>query len=155
MKRKSLPLFLTTLLALSLIFNACSTKDPDKSDTVDVFADINSRNIIGVASGSSATGTFSGTYNKSTKTLAYSIAYTGLTPSEAFIAVGAFGVEGAKERILPLPTANPITGSLTLNAQQENNLFFQSNSISLATTKFPRGEIRGNIVIKPYGPAGK
>ncbi len=155
MKRKSFLLLLPTLLATTLIFNACGTKDPDKSDTVDFFADISSRVLIGVASGSSAAGTFSGTYNKASKTLTYSVAYTGLTPSEAYIGVGAPGTEGIKERILPTPTANPITGSITLDARQENNLFFQNNYIILATTQFPRGAIRGNINIKPYGSVGR
>ncbi len=94
---------------------------------------------------STATGTFAGTYNSSTKVLTYSVFYTGLTPVAGHIHAGAPGVAGGVEVTFANVGTSPITGTATLTADQATKLLANGLYVNLHTAAFGNGEIRGDI----------
>lgn len=93
----------------------------------------------------SATGTMTGTYDKTSRLLTYTVTYTGLTPNGGHIHYGAPGKTGN----VAIPFANltsPITGSITLNSAQGDSLTMGHMYVNLHTVAKPDGEIRANLV---------
>jgi hypothetical protein len=131
------------------LLSACEQNDPDQRDTVELTAALSGSLVIGQGSSSSATGLFTGVYTKSTRDFAYSVAYSGMTLTGAYIGIGKAGVNGQTDNVyLFTGRGNPLTGSATLTLQQENNLLSGNNYIVLASSLFPQGELRGNIGLK-------
>lgn len=95
---------------------------------------------------STATGTSTLTYNPTTKTFTAVTTYSGLTPSMGHIHKGAVGENGPA--IFPFTNlASPITlNSDPLTDEQVNALFKDSMYVNLHTTKYPGGEIRGQLM---------
>ncbi len=150
---------MTAFLATALAVTSCSPiKDaPDKKDTVE-FEGALAGNWVLPSNGSSATGTFTGTYNKVTKSLSYTINYTGITPTGGSInlAPGGPGTNGAS--IATFTSLNsPISGTINFTQNQsseqaqawENALMEERMYVNLTTTQYPAGEIRGNIMRAP------
>jgi len=96
----------------------------------------------------SATGNVSATYNKSTKTLNYTVTYAGLTPTAGHFHIGAHGVAGPIAIQFPYVAYSPITGSTLLTQLQEDALLAGNMYANLYTTANPSGEIRANVVAK-------
>jgi hypothetical protein len=109
-------------------------------------------------SASTATGSLSVNYNKTSKTLNYSFTWTGLSapPSKLTIygpAPTGYGTSNVKQAIITAanPTLYPVsgsyTGSLTVDdvviVEQEllNHLYY----VTIITPAYPGGEIRGQI----------
>lgn len=145
---KTLPV-LCLLFSMLLPLTACEQNDPDQRDTIDLAAPLSGSLVIGQGSSSSATGLFTGVYTKSTRDFSYSVAYSGMTLTGAYIGVGKPGINGSTDNVyLFTGRGNPLTGSATLTPQQENNLLSGNNYIVLASSLFPQGELRGNIGLK-------
>ncbi|HET7118390.1 MAG TPA: CHRD domain-containing protein [Hanamia sp.] len=98
------------------------------------------------ANPSTATGTSTLTYNPATKTFTDVTSYSGITPSMGHIHKGAVGENGPV--VFPFTNlASPITfNSDPLTDEQVNALFKDSMYVNLHTTKYPGGEIRGQLM---------
>src|SRR5688572_25552460 len=81
-----------------------------------------------------------------TRKLTYSIAFTDTLGPEtaAHIHKGAPGVAGPP--IIPLPLGNPISGTLSLDAQNVADLLAGLLYVNIHTAPHPDGEIRGQIL---------
>ena len=142
--KKSYILFLATALALSTA--ACSKKDDPTTTTVEttnLTATINGAQQV-PANNSAATGAFVGVYTSSTKQLSYTVTYQGMTPTVAHIHIGAPGASGQ----VAIPFAqltSPITGTVTLTADQADKLLNNGMYVNMHSTAFANGEVRGDI----------
>jgi|SRR5665213_517918 len=98
------------------------------------------------ANPSTASGTSTLTYNSATKTFTDVTSYTGLTPSMGHIHKGVVGTNGPV--VFPfIDLKSPITlTSPALTDDQVNALFKDSMYVNLHTTKYPGGEIRGQLI---------
>lgn len=95
---------------------------------------------------STATGTFTGDLNEATRVLSYTVTYSGLTPTAGHLhrVTAANGTGGVEIGFGAL--TSPITGTATLTTQTrvdslKNGFYY----VNLHTTRFPGGEIRGDI----------
>jgi hypothetical protein len=142
--KKSYILALVSALAFSTV--ACSKEDDPKTtttETTNLTATINGAQQV-PANNSAATGTFTGVYTPGNKQLSYTVVYQGLVPSVAHIHIGAPGVSGP----VAIPFAqltSPITGTVTLTADQAEKLLTNSMYVNMHSSAFPNGEIRGDI----------
>ena len=137
--------YLILLTSLSLLASACSKEKatPTAPAATTLTATINGAQQVPVVS-SAATGNFTGSYDSGTKQLTYTVTYQGITPSIAHIHIGAPGVAGP----VAIPFANltsPITGTVTLTADQADNLLKNSMYVNMHSNASPNGEIRGDI----------
>lgn len=100
------------------------------------------------ANPSTATGSTTLTYNGATKTFTAVTTYSGITPTMGHIHKAAVGQNGPV--IFPFTElASPITlTSAPLTDDQVNALFKDSMYVNLHTTKYPGGEIRGQLTKK-------
>ncbi|WP_400192833.1 CHRD domain-containing protein [Hymenobacter sp. B81] len=142
--------FKSTAFALlfgALAFTACD-KDEDKpaatNDTVELTATINGQQEV-PANNSAATGTMTGSYNKTTRVLTYTVTYQGLTPAAGHIHQAAPGVNGGVMVPFSSVTTSPITGTATLSQADGDALLAGNSYVNLHTQAFTAGEIRGNI----------
>ena len=137
---------LLAILSLTTFLGSCSKNDSTPTPTSNVTnlaAVINGAQQI-PANGSTATGTFAGTYDGSNMQLTYSVTFQGLTPTSAHIHVGAPGASGAVA--IPFASlASPITGTVTLTADQSNSLLNNNMYVNIHSSSYSGGEIRGNI----------
>jgi len=98
----------------------------------------------------SATGTFSGTYNKTTRVLTYTITHNVANATMAHFHEAPRDSSGAV--VIPIaaatattPIPNSITNTATLSAVQESDLLRGRLYVNIHSTTYPAGEIRGQI----------
>lgn len=96
----------------------------------------------------SATGNVTGTYDKSTKTLTYSITYSGLAPTLGHFHIGAPGTAGPVAITFPYLQPAPINGTVVLTDSQAEALLAGNMYANLHTAANGGGEIRANVVAK-------
>ncbi|WP_303310360.1 CHRD domain-containing protein [Hymenobacter sp. BT730] len=144
----------TSLYAFGLLLAlaaapACDDDEDDTlaNNTVQLQATLNGAQEV-PATTSTATGSFTGTYNTNTRLISYTVTYQGLTPTAGHIHQAAPGVNGP----IIVPFANvstsPITGSETLSEENGAKLLAGETYTNLHTTALPGGEIRGNITVQ-------
>ncbi|MDZ7898585.1 MAG: CHRD domain-containing protein [Arcicella sp.] len=105
-----------------------------------------------------ATGTATGSYNKTSKILNLNVTYAGMTPTAWHIHNAASGVNGAVIFNLinssnttiasKFPTPFNYSTPLALAADQETNLLAGNNYVNIHSAKNPGGEIRGQLALK-------
>ena len=106
------------------------------------------------ANPSVATGTLSGSYDKTAKRLTYSVTYYGLTPTIGHFHIGAPGATGPIAIDLPKNNAaqdgyvSPIAGVYILTPANAAALVGNGLYVNLHTLAYPAGEIRADITIK-------
>lgn len=143
-------LFLSFAIGILAIAGLYSCNDdeetPPNTNLVTYKATLNGMNET-PANASTATGSATFTYNKTTYILTGTITFTGFTPTAAHIHKGASGVAG--EVVFPLGTA-PFTSpinftSAVLNATQQADLQNGLYYVNIHSAAFPGGEIRGQL----------
>ncbi|TAE95029.1 MAG: CHRD domain-containing protein [Runella slithyformis] len=125
---------------------ACKDKGPHLNPEIKIEATIDGIQQT-PRNSSTATGRMDGIYNKDTKTLTYTITYSGITPTAGHFHLGEYGVPN------PVPAwdfgrnlTSPISGSWVLTQQQENALLVVNGIyVNLHTAAFKGGEIRGQL----------
>ena len=131
---------------------ACKDKGPHLNPEVKVEAMLDGLQEFPAKVITSASGRMEGIYNKDTKTLTYTVTYSGLTPI-----AGHFHPGNRNESNGPIHNfislTNPISGTWQGMSQlQENQLLGGIMYVNLHTTANKGGEIRGQIV--PSGLVG-
>jgi hypothetical protein len=127
------------------LLTACSDKEETApmSTTTELTATVNGAQQV-PANPSTATGTFAGTYSSVNKQLVYTVTYQGMTPTIAHIHTGGPGESGSVA--IPFQNlASPITGTVTLTAEQADNLLSNRMYVNLHSAAYPSGELRGDI----------
>lgn len=123
----------------------------DNPDVIRVAAAINSADQV-PANTSTASGTMTGTFTKSTRQLAYTILYQGFAAGSGPVAghfhQAAPGMNGSVFQTLPQVATSPITGTATLSAADAAKLQTNEVYVNLHTAAYPNGEIRGNIRVQ-------
>lgn len=144
------------LMLFAGLITACSSSDDDEygsgnSNTVSYEGTF-------VASSSSvttsATGTATATYNKSTMALAYSANWSGLGSDIAamhFHNSGGVivGIDG-----FTMGTSGNVSGSIVLTSEQASQLASGGIYIQIHTSGYPGGEILATLVKKSSGSSG-
>ncbi|HEX2631009.1 MAG TPA: CHRD domain-containing protein [Chitinophagaceae bacterium] len=157
MKATFLRFMVASTIALGALFTMPSCDDDD-----DTFDDDEMFTISGNASGSqvvpsvtgTGTGTITGTYNSNTRVMNYTSTWTGLSgaPTSASLYNGVSGSSGVAvgtpwTLATPVGASGTYTGSMTLTAEQADQLRNGNWYYSYGTTANPGGEIRGQISI--------
>lgn len=117
---------------------------PRKAATTKLTATLSGQNEV-PANNSTATGTFTGTYDSDAKTLTYEVTYQGINPTMGHIHRGAPGKNGGVEIGFKDASSSPIRGTATLTQAKADSLMAGLYYVNLHTQAFPGGEIRGNI----------
>lgn len=136
-------LFLTGLTTAS-----CSKKAETVTPTtqmVTLTGDLDGKQQV-PANNSAGTGTFTGTYDKSTRVITYKIVFQGMTaaPTAGHFHQGAPGTTGPVS--VPFPgLTSPINGTATLSQADNDKLLAGEFYANLHSSAFPNGELRGNI----------
>ncbi|GAB3287371.1 CHRD domain-containing protein [Hymenobacter tenuis] len=145
--KTTFPAFLL-LLFVSVAMPACNDDDDDNdttpTTTVQLQASLTGQQEV-PATPSSATGTFSGSFDKVTRVLTYTVSYQGLAPSAGHIHQGAPGINGGVLVPFSSVATSPITGTATLTEDNATKLLAGETYVNLHTPAYPGGEIRGNI----------
>ena len=103
-----------------------------------------------------ATGSASGSYNKTSKLLNLNVTYAGITPTAWHIHNGASGVAGPVIYNFGTTFSTPFTyvSPISLATDQETNLLAGSNYVNIHSAKAPGGEIRGQLALTPSAAQG-
>jgi hypothetical protein len=142
--------FLFSLLAISVLTFSC------KKDEVVVNPDIIyavSTTLSGAnevpAVVSTANGSVTGTYNKTTKMLNVTVSYAGMEPTAWHIHKAAIGVAGGVVFNFGTDFKTPFSSiPLLLTDAQETDLLTGLYYVNIHSAKAGSGEIRGNLVVR-------
>ncbi|MEA5401303.1 CHRD domain-containing protein [Arcicella sp. DC2W] len=140
-------ILLSLLLSSFFLVSSCKSED-EVSPEVKFNVSLNGSLEV-PANTSTATGSFVGTYNKTTKVISYTINYNGITPTAWHIHKGAVGVNGGV--IFALGTTfNTAFSSKTaaLTAEQETDLMAGNYYVNIHSASKPGGEIRGQLILQ-------
>ncbi|MDR3462570.1 MAG: CHRD domain-containing protein [Beijerinckiaceae bacterium] len=97
---------------------------------------------------STGTGALSGTYDTATKTLTYTVTYSGLTGPASmahFHGPASVGKNAPVEIPIKGDLASPIKGTATLTEDQAKNLLDGETYFNIHTAANKGGEVRGQI----------
>jgi len=136
------------LAAIASLALATACKKDDSTPTPTATA------VTGTFSGSnevpavttSATGTVTASYDKTSMILTYNVVYSGLTPTAGHFHLGMPGTNGSIIILFPYVSYSPIVGSVLLTKAQETALLAGGLYANLHTATNPGGEIRANLV---------
>ena len=148
MNRKYALLSVASLLAMGLTMTSCNKNDNNPivvgPDTYT--ATINGASEKPASTTSTAVGSFVGRLNEATRTMSYTVTYSGMTPTGGHLH-RVTNANGTGPVVFPFPNlTSPIIGTVTFANQAGmdslKNGFYYANIHSAA---FPGGEIRGDI----------
>ncbi|MBC7653522.1 MAG: CHRD domain-containing protein, partial [Oligoflexus sp.] len=95
---------------------------------------------------STATAAIYTLYNKTAKSLAYTINFIGVVPTNMHFHKAAIGVSGPVQIAIPGLYVTGMKGEVTLTADQEVDLFANQWYFNLHSATYAGGEIRGQLV---------
>ncbi|WP_266366111.1 CHRD domain-containing protein [Tellurirhabdus rosea] len=136
---------LSLVMAASLVFTGCKDDDDDvpANNTTRLTATLNGQQEV-PATTSAATGTFTGSIDRTTRVMTYEVRYSGFTPTAGHIHAGSPGQNGPV--VIPFNSlTSPITGQTTLAQSRIDSMVAGRFYVNLHSAAFPGGEIRGNI----------
>jgi hypothetical protein len=143
---------LFSILTGLVLVSACK-KDDETVPTMQVSGTLSSSNEVPAVT-TSGSGTVTGTYTPSTKSLTYNITYAGLTGP----ATAAHLHYGDAKHKTPAPTvpfngvpstaSGTFSGTVTLNAMQADSLTAGRIYANIHTTANSGGELRANLTVK-------
>lgn len=137
-----------SLLFTSLVFSACEPETiVPTTTTFTLGAALSGKQEVAVNS-STASGTFTGTYDVLTRTLSYTVTYQSLSPLTGHIHQGVAGQNGPLIVALPAGAPSPISGTITLSEVDGQQIMNNATYVDFHTAAYPTGEIRGNITVK-------
>jgi hypothetical protein len=152
--------FKWTLLLLSAaltftIFSCQDDKGEDENNSLTLSGDANGANERPNPVTTNATGTITGSYDPNTNALSYTITWTGLTgaPISAHFH-GPATVNQAAGVVIPITipanstAAGTVSGTASLNDQQEKDLLGGLWYYNIHTDQNKGGEIRGQVTVK-------
>ena len=146
-------LLVALFASTSLFFVSCDKDDDDDDDVMFELSGNASGSQEVPAVNTTATGTLTGTYNRNTNMMTYTINWSGLSGnvSVAHFHGPAEPGESAGPLIDIVVTTNGISGtvssSATLTETQESYLLDGKLYYNLHTVLNPNGEIRGQVVV--------
>lgn len=150
MNKKNALLSITALLALGLTFTSCKNDDNPTitSTTTKLTATLNGASEKPASTSSTATASFVGDLNTTTRVLSYTVTYQGF--SEALTGGHIHRITAANGTgpvDIPFPSlTNPIIAtSPVLRQTQVDSLLAGQYYANLHTKTYPGGEIRGDI----------
>jgi hypothetical protein len=142
----------SVLFASIFTFSSCSKEEAGLAVALSYSLSGNASSSQAVpGNSSSGSGTFTGTYNASTKVMTYTTTWANLTgaPLAGGLYAGAAGQAGTSIAVWNLgsglTTSGSFSGSTTLNASQETELLAGRAYYILSTALHTSGEIRGQI----------
>ena len=139
-------------LAGLVLVSACK-KDNDSVPTQQVSGTLSASNEVPAVT-ASGTGTVTGTYTPSTKSLNYTVTYAGLTgaPTGAHLHYGDAKHKTTAPTVpfanLPTATSGTFSGTVTLTIQQADSLTAGRIYANIHTTANSGGELRANLTVK-------
>jgi hypothetical protein len=142
--------FLTAALAATAFALAFSVGAPANAAAIAFKGDMTGAQET-PSTNSKGTGTVDAAYDTATKTLTWTLTYSGLTgPAVAAHFHGPAKVGAKAPPVLPIvgDLKSPIKGKATLTDQQAKDLQAGMWYFNVHTAKFPDGEIRGQLTKK-------
>ena len=141
------------LLSFVIMSGDCNKDDDNPTDpnAYNLSGNGNAAQENNPANTSPGTGTLTGTYNKSTNKLTYTIAWTGLTGTAAALHFHGPALAGTNAGIaVPLTITNSAAagganGEVTITEAQEADLLAGKWYWNVHTAAFPGGEVRGQV----------
>ena len=139
--------FASACLGLTLVTSSCVKKE-------DVKPIVDNVNFTGVVINpiqevpftiSSANGLFTGTYEKNSNILTYSITHSGLTPTAMHFHKAKMGVAGPVAKEIPSPYTSGLSKTVTLTDAEEAELLAGMWYVNIHTSTYEAGEIRGQV----------
>jgi CHRD domain len=145
----ALPILIASLLVTVVV--SCTLKGPHTNPEVKFEATMSGAKEIPAVSGG-GNGKFEATYNKDTKTLSYTLTFSGLSgaPTAAHLHNASAWENGPAVLPLSTPSGSSYSGSLTLSQAQENELFVGRMYANVHTILNKGGEIRGQVEFSEY-----
>ncbi|WP_080240059.1 CHRD domain-containing protein [Spirosoma rigui] len=148
MNKKNALFSVAALLAMGLTLTSCSKDDVENPVVVapdQYTATIDGKSEKPTSTTSTAIGAFNGKLNETTRTLSYTVTYSGMTPTMGHLhRISKADGTGNPEITFPSLTS-PITGSTTLTQSKMDSLKNGFYYVNLHSTAYPNGEIRGDI----------
>ena len=148
MNKKSILLSMVSLLAVGFASSSCSSDDNPTvtSTTTRLAANLTGAGEKPASTTSTATGTFVGDLNTTTRVLSYTVVYQGLTPTGGHLHK-IVNADGTGPVDIPFPSlTSPISATTAaLRQTQVDSLLAGQYYANLHTTTYKGGEIRGDV----------
>lgn len=148
MKKKTSILSLTALLGLGMFISSCGNEENPTitSTTTRLSATLNGASEKPTSTTSTATGTFVGNLNTTTRVLSYTVTYQGLTPIGGHLHK-ITAADGTGPVDIPFSSlTSPISATTAaLRQGQVDSLLAGLYYANLHTNAYKSGEIRGDI----------
>jgi hypothetical protein len=140
--RKLRPVLL--LMIVTFLSVSCDKEDDEPSNIVNFNNSLSGSQEVPAVT-TSATGNFTGSYDKTTNVLTYTVSFSGLTPSGMHFHKGVGGASGAVESAIST-TTSPYSSTVNLTESQEADLLGSLWYINIHTSANAGGEIRAQLI---------
>jgi hypothetical protein len=137
--------------AAVVLVTGCGMMPSSKSNLVAFTTQLRGANEVPPAA-SNATGQVDAVLNKDTNVLRWELTYSGLSgPATAghFHGPAMVGANAGVSLPFNNPITSPMAGQATLTAAQAADLMAGKWYANIHTAKFPGGEIRGQMTVRP------